>query len=213
MREFSSFLGLLLITSSLNAVALEVDAMILPLSANTLLEARWQCDIRAWVSAPDLEPKMRATGQARLLANGSDCKDIVSWGVGLRFKERAVVRLPNPAIKLPVAPVYNETEEDGWRKVRWQSPTDLGDDWNNVLNFGHENYLGRISSEDESPYNVARRMYDGQMRNESFWIIKSAERIVFETQVQLAFATKDEPVPLRAVRPFGIAMPVSSVGL
>jgi hypothetical protein len=55
--------------------------------------AAWACDIRTWVRAPDLAPNLRATGEARVVTNGSDCVDIVKWDVGLVLKERSIVRL------------------------------------------------------------------------------------------------------------------------
>ena len=55
--------------------------------------APWACDIRTWVRAPDLAPNLRATGDARFVANGTDCPDIVKWDIGLNFKERSIVRL------------------------------------------------------------------------------------------------------------------------
>lgn len=57
-------------------------------------DTKWACDVRAWVRAPDLQPNMVATGDARLLLNGSACGDVNAWAVGLRLKERAIVRLP-----------------------------------------------------------------------------------------------------------------------
>ena len=55
--------------------------------------APWACDIRTWVRAPDLTPNLRATGDARVVMNGTDCADIVKWDVGLILKERSIVRL------------------------------------------------------------------------------------------------------------------------
>lgn len=55
---------------------------------------KWSCTIKAWVRAPDLSPNLLvSSADARLKANGTDCDDIVKWEVGLRFKERGVVRL------------------------------------------------------------------------------------------------------------------------
>jgi hypothetical protein len=55
--------------------------------------APWACDIRTWVRAPDLAPNLRATGEARVVTNGTNCVDIVKWDVGLILKERSIVRL------------------------------------------------------------------------------------------------------------------------
>lgn len=54
---------------------------------------RWECSVRAWVRAPDLSANLVGHGDARLLANGSACSEIRQWSVGLRLKERSVVRL------------------------------------------------------------------------------------------------------------------------
>lgn len=53
----------------------------------------WDCDIRSWVRAPDLAPGQVHPAEARLAMNGSSCGEIVRWEVGLRFKERAVIKL------------------------------------------------------------------------------------------------------------------------
>lgn len=55
---------------------------------------QWACDVRAWVRAPDLSPNLLSTADARLIVNGTDCVDLVRWEVGLRLKERSIVRVP-----------------------------------------------------------------------------------------------------------------------
>jgi len=70
-----------------------VDAPASPAPAKATAPAPWACDIRTWVRAPDLAPNLRATGDARIVANGTDCADIIKWDVGLIFKERSIVRL------------------------------------------------------------------------------------------------------------------------
>ena len=57
------------------------------------LENKWDCTLRGWVRAPDLAPSQTFPGEARLAANGSACGDIEAWSVGLRMKERAIVKL------------------------------------------------------------------------------------------------------------------------
>jgi hypothetical protein len=57
------------------------------------LETKWDCTLRGWVRAPDLAPSQTFPGEARLAANGSACGDIKAWSVGLRMKERAIVKL------------------------------------------------------------------------------------------------------------------------
>ena len=53
----------------------------------------WQCDIRCYVRAPDLRPIGVFDGDARLRFHGSSCAELERWSVGLRLKERAVVRV------------------------------------------------------------------------------------------------------------------------
>ena len=65
----------------------------MPSLAHAQAAAPWACDISTWVRAPDLAPNLRATGDARVVTNGSDCADIVKWDVGLILKERSIVRL------------------------------------------------------------------------------------------------------------------------
>lgn len=53
----------------------------------------WQCDVRSWTRAPDLIPGTEMPGETRLAMNGTDCKDIVKWELGLRYQERAVIKM------------------------------------------------------------------------------------------------------------------------
>jgi len=60
---------------------------------NEKIDTTWNCTLRGWVRAPDLAPSRVSPGEARLAANGSACGDIEAWAVGLRMKERAIVKL------------------------------------------------------------------------------------------------------------------------
>jgi len=53
---------------------------------------KWECTLGGWVRAPDLSPNTRVPAEARLVANGTGCGDIVGWGVGVRFLERGVFK-------------------------------------------------------------------------------------------------------------------------
>lgn len=55
-------------------------------------EPTWECDLRAWTRAPDLTPGSVIPAEARLAVNGSACEDVVKWEVGLRYKERAIIK-------------------------------------------------------------------------------------------------------------------------
>jgi hypothetical protein len=60
---------------------------------NEKIDTTWNCTLRGWVRAPDLAPSRVFPGEARMAANGSACGDIQGWAVGLRMKERAIVKL------------------------------------------------------------------------------------------------------------------------
>jgi hypothetical protein len=51
------------------------------------------CDIRAWVRAPDLRPSSSLPAEIRISATGAGAKDIAGLSVGLRLKERAIVKM------------------------------------------------------------------------------------------------------------------------
>jgi hypothetical protein len=53
----------------------------------------WNCDIRAWTRAPDLIPGHSIPAETRLNLNGSACKDVVGWEMGMRMKERAIIKI------------------------------------------------------------------------------------------------------------------------
>lgn len=58
----------------------------------------WQCDVRAWTRAPDLSPGKVLPADARFAANGSACGDIVKWEVGMRLKERALIKMKSETL-------------------------------------------------------------------------------------------------------------------
>lgn len=62
---------------------------------------KWNCEVRAWTRAPDLSPNAAVPAEARLALNGSACTDIIGWKAGLRFKERAIVKLKSVAAVYP----------------------------------------------------------------------------------------------------------------
>jgi hypothetical protein len=82
-------LGVLLAASLVSAQ----DQVVLSPKHDERLENKWDCTLRGWVRAPDLAPSQTFPGEARLAANGSACIDVEAWSVGLRMKERAIVKL------------------------------------------------------------------------------------------------------------------------
>ncbi|GAA6038795.1 hypothetical protein JCM8097_002894 [Rhodosporidiobolus ruineniae] len=182
-------------TSQLLASPLEADSATSPLSA-----APWNCSIQAWVRAPDLRPNVVLPGDARLVANGTDCADIVEWSVGLRLRERGVVKLRASDVEVPTAPVYNETEEDDWRRRARQNRTQEG-----IFDAG-EPFWAR-SMYMQSPYHLANQVYRQAMSNRSLWEAHAAERTAFRVQTRLWQQEGNEQVPLRSVKPFRIVVP------
>ncbi len=87
--RFAAALATALCASPIISASLASPAPLTPVETGT----PWDCDLRTWVRAPNLAPNMRATGDARYVANGTDCADIVKWDVGLVYKERSIVRL------------------------------------------------------------------------------------------------------------------------
>jgi hypothetical protein len=82
-------LGLLLTASLVSAQ----DQAVFGSRNDERLENEWDCTLRGWVRAPDLAPSQTFPAEARLAANGTACGDIEAWSVGLRMKERAIVKL------------------------------------------------------------------------------------------------------------------------
>lgn len=60
---------------------------------NDTYPAPWDCDIRAWVRAPDLQPGATIPAEVRVTMNGSMCGDIKGWSVGLQMKERGLLKV------------------------------------------------------------------------------------------------------------------------
>jgi len=91
---------LYLATTTLSAAAANIPffavsepADISSLALDTPVATPWACDVRSWTRAPDLAPGVVVPAETRLAVNGTDCKDIIGWKVGLRYKERAIVKL------------------------------------------------------------------------------------------------------------------------
>ncbi|ORY89133.1 hypothetical protein BCR35DRAFT_350623 [Leucosporidium creatinivorum] len=154
---------------------------------------RWECSVRCWVRAPDLTANLLGYGDARLLANGSACSDIDQWSVGLRLKERSIVRLAAEGVELPVKPEWNHTAHAAWQPR---------DDYNDIFRVGYSRF-----DEDKSPYDIEREAYERALRNKTLWEVHGAERLVFDSLVVLATAEEDSSIPLEAVKSFGIAVP------
>jgi hypothetical protein len=53
----------------------------------------WDCDIKSWTRAPDLIPGHSIPAETRLWMNGSACKDVIEWEVGMRMLERAIIKI------------------------------------------------------------------------------------------------------------------------
>lgn len=141
----------------------------LPQLAHPTSPARWECDVQAWVRAPDLSPNALIAGDARLKANGTQCQDLVGWTLGLVLKERAIVRLPAKGVILPEKPQWNESLETGL------------DSWNDIYHVGWSRGF-------ESPYERAMQAYHTALSNVSLWKVHGAERSVFDLKLELVSA-------------------------
>lgn len=65
------------------------------LSSSTLnIQTPFNCEVRSWVRSPDLLPSQIQPAQVRWNLNGSDCTEFVKAEVGLRFRERSLVKIP-----------------------------------------------------------------------------------------------------------------------
>lgn len=140
--------------------------------------ARWDCDVKAYVRAPDLSPNVLLQGDARLVANGTACTDLVGWQLGLVMKERAIVRLVAEGATLPSQPKYNELEAEAWDEHR-------EDPWNDVYPVTWR----LLGDQRQSPWDVAMEAYQSAMANVSLWQVHGAERAIFDLKVDLASAT------------------------
>jgi hypothetical protein len=55
-------------------------------------QSQLDCYASGWIRAPDLYPGLSTSADARLYLNGTECDQISRWEVGLRFKERSILR-------------------------------------------------------------------------------------------------------------------------
>ncbi|OCF59071.1 hypothetical protein L486_03570 [Kwoniella mangroviensis CBS 10435] len=142
-------------------------------------EDKWECDVRSWVRAPDLRPSSVIPAETRLSANGSDCKDIEKWEVGLRFKERAIVKLKSKSLdandfpKKPTFPKFNDTSYPQY-------------DFNDIYFVG-----GNLGKDPWDEYNTQMKEYNLAIKNESLWDVDGSERIVFDITKELPYTLKD----------------------
>ncbi|GAA5863542.1 hypothetical protein JCM8547_007280 [Rhodosporidiobolus lusitaniae] len=162
---------------------------------------KWNCTIQAWVRAPDLHANAVLPADARLVANGSACEtDIVRWSVGLKLKERAVVKLRAPEVVLPPQPVYNDTEETAFWESRDQSSA-----YNSL--FQTDEFYWEEGRRNRSPYDLARKAYQEILANRSLWEAHASERIAFDSQVVLKTIEDGQSFPLKSVKSFQVAVP------
>ncbi|KAK8847332.1 hypothetical protein IAR55_005189 [Kwoniella newhampshirensis] len=138
-------------------------------------EVDWACDVRSWVRAPDLTPGEIHPAEARLAVNGSACRDIVKWDVGLRFKERAIVKLKTKNISdFPVKP-----KRPAWNASRTITQESLND----IYSIGGISFMN-----DNEAYQAQYNNFTKAMRNASLWDVHGAERVVFNLTQELPLA-------------------------
>ncbi|WVF70139.1 hypothetical protein IAT40_004927 [Kwoniella sp. CBS 6097] len=144
-------------------------------SSDDIKEVKWACDVRSWVRAPDLRPDTVIPAEARLAVNGSACGDIVGWDVGLRFKERAIVKIKSSNTDFPKRPVQPRMNASMYAEL------DAQRDWNDVYFVGGP-YISPYQEYEEKleEYNLA-------MQNQSLWEVKASERIVYDLTQPLHF--------------------------
>ncbi|ORY28977.1 hypothetical protein BCR39DRAFT_588501 [Naematelia encephala] len=148
----------------------------------------WPCEVRSWVRAPDLAPSGTFPAQARLALNGSACGDVVGWQVGLRYKERAIIKKKSTTVEFPVKPEWNSSQQ-------YQSV-----DWNDiyVVNGGMR-YMDN-HGEEMNRYNEA-------LQNPKLWDIHGVERNVFDITQDLPLESNGDMTFVDAVVPFFVHVP------
>lgn len=162
----------------------------------------WQCDVRAWTRAPDLSPGKVLPADARLAANGSACGDIVKWEVGMRLKERALIKIKSArswrrfskligrakGVEFPVEPIRPVWNESFYAHRQ--------NDYNDVMQSNmyyssHQDPAEKEYDEAMSVYRtwisavvIERRaqelMAEEKVRNSSLWLISGQERVVYD---------------------------------
>nr|XP_031857950.1 uncharacterized protein CI109_006662 [Kwoniella shandongensis]KAA5525022.1 hypothetical protein CI109_006662 [Kwoniella shandongensis] len=154
----------------------------------------WSCDVRSWVRAPDLTPGVVHPAEARLAVNGSDCGDIQRWDVGLRFKERAIVKMKTKNISdfpvKPTRPAFNASMY-----------TTGSDDHNDIYYVG-----GTWIHHDDDLYEVEYKNFTEAMKNKSLWEVHGAERVVLNLTQQLPLASIGE-TGIDEIQSFNVHVP------
>ncbi|OCF30469.1 hypothetical protein I316_07905 [Kwoniella heveanensis BCC8398] len=145
------------------------------LDAVSIEDAKWACDVRSWVRAPDLKPDSVIPAEARLAVNGSACGDIVGWDVGLRFKERAIVKIRSKNTELPKRPIQPRMNASMYAELDRQR------DWNDVY------FVGGPYTSPYQEFEEKLEEYNLAMKNQSLWTVKASERVVFDLSQTLQF--------------------------
>ncbi|KAE8542879.1 hypothetical protein D1P53_000942 [Cryptococcus gattii VGV] len=152
----------------------------------------WDCDIRSWVRAPDLAPGQVHPAEARLAMNGTSCGEIVRWEVGLRFKERAIIKLRSKAVDdFPTKP----------KPAPYHFNHSTGHDYNDIFSVD-----GGWTYPDQG-YQAQMEEYAEAMRNESLWNVQGVERVVFDAIQELPLDMIDTRDPVDEIRSFYVHVP------
>ncbi|WVW78720.1 hypothetical protein I302_100680 [Kwoniella bestiolae CBS 10118] len=169
-----------------------VEERIIPISKEE--SVKWKCEIRSWVRAPDLRPSAIIPAETRLSANGSDCEDIERWEVGLRFRERAIVKFKSKSLAddaFPKKPIFPRFNESSWPRY----------DYNDIYFVG-----GNMGEDPWEVYNAQMKEYNLAIKNESLWDVHGSERIVFDIAQALPYNPADSS-KINEVRSFEVGVP------
>jgi hypothetical protein len=140
------------------------------------------CDVRGWLRAPDLLPGHIIDGDVHLLINGThpDCFNISSAHLGLRHKERGVVRYPSPAAELPAEPKNDKDGAGCSRSNGYRIREDRYDIWYTP----HWQRFGRSLVEDvtdtNDTYLQEREEWRKRMAEHDLWTVRVDETTDFE---------------------------------
>lgn len=192
-------------------VCYDADTM-LPVDCSNMYEAmlavreaseKWECDIRSWTRAPDLIPGTEVPGDTRLALNGTGCHDIVKWELGLRHKERAIIKMSNDDVEFPVKPVrkpFNATAMEERDLERDMNDIYAGSGWSGV----------GFWDRDEREYEEAMKVYNDAIRNKSLYTVHGKERVLFDTRIELPLNSMEDERVTEHIRPFSVRVPYTN---
>ncbi|KAG0708013.1 hypothetical protein DFH29DRAFT_562133 [Suillus ampliporus] len=155
-----------------------------------------QCQVHAWVRAPDMVPGDVIAGDVKIKFHESCTDTAESYTLGLRYKEKMFWRLSPYDV-----PIYNRRPPSNGQYALPISIRPIGFRFNPIGSV--RDVFRRVRQRFQKPGNPNRN--PGQ--NMDLWSVHEEERVAFEIKAPLVDVEGADPLPTDFTTRFGILVP------